>query len=32
MTFIVNGRNVVKRLDAKGDDEIRICERLGITA
>jgi len=26
-TFIVNGRNVVKRLDAKGDDEIRICER-----
>lgn len=32
MTFIVNGRNVVKRLDAKGDDEISICERLGITA
>jgi len=32
MTFIVNGRNVVKRLDVKGDDEISICERLGITA
>jgi len=32
MTFIVNGRNVIKRLDAKGDDEIGICERLGITA
>ena len=32
MTFIVNGRNVVKSLNAKGDDEIRICERLGITA
>ena len=32
MTFIVNGRNVVKRLDAKGDEEIWVCERLGITA
>ncbi|MEM3489845.1 MAG: hypothetical protein QXO75_09375 [Nitrososphaerota archaeon] len=32
ITFIVNGRNVVKRLDAKGDDEIKVCERLGITA
>ena len=32
MTFIVNGRNVVKRLDVKGDDERSICERLGITA
>jgi len=32
MTFIVNGRNVVKRLDAKGDDEIWMCERLDITA
>jgi len=32
MTFIVNGINVVKRLVAKGNDEIRICERLGITA
>jgi len=31
MTFIVNGRNVVKRLDAKGNDEIGICERPGIT-
>ena len=32
MTFIVNGINVVKRLDAKGDDEIWMCERLDITA
>jgi len=32
MTFIVNGRSVIKRPDAKGDDEIRICKRLGITA
>jgi len=32
MTFIVNGRNVVKRLDAKGDEEIWMCERLDITA
>jgi hypothetical protein len=32
ITFIVSGRNVVKRLDAKGDDAMRICERLGITA
>lgn len=32
ITFIVNGRNVVKRLDAKGDDEIKVCEHLGITA
>ena len=32
MTFIVNGRNAVKRLDAKGDDEIWMCERLDITA
>jgi len=32
ITFIVSGRNVVKRLDAKGFDAIRICERLGITA
>jgi len=31
MTLIVNGRNVVKRLDAKGDDEIWMCERLDIT-
>ncbi len=31
ITFHVNDRNVVKRLDAK-DDEIRICEHLGITA
>ncbi len=32
MTFLVSGRNVVKRLDAKGEDEMKICERLGITA
>jgi len=32
ITFIVSGRNVVKRLDAKGNDAIRICEHLGITA
>ena len=32
MTFLVSGRNVVKRLDAKGDDEIKVCEHLGITA
>jgi len=32
ITFIVNGRNVVKRLDTKGDEEIWMCERLGITA
>ncbi len=32
ITFLVSGRNVVKRLDAKGDDEIKVCERLGITA
>jgi len=30
--LIINGRNTFKRLDAKGDDEIRICERLGTTA
>jgi hypothetical protein len=32
MTFIVNGRNTFKRLDANGDDEIKICKRLSITA
>ena len=32
ITFLVSGRNVVKRLDAKGADEIKACERLGITA
>ena len=32
ITFLVSGRNVMKRLDEKGDDEIRVCEHLGITA
>jgi len=32
ITFIVNGRNVVKRLDAEGDEEIWMCEHLNITA
>jgi len=32
ITSIVNGSNVVKRLDAKGDKEIWMCERLDITA
>jgi hypothetical protein len=32
MIFIVNSRNIVKRLNAKGDDEIRICKRFGINA
>jgi len=32
MTFIVNGRNVVNSLNAKGDEEIWMCGRLDITA
>jgi len=32
ITFIMSGRNVVKRRDAKGNDAMRICENLGITA